>query len=266
MNISKYLIPISWTLWGFLFLVLVWGFVYALVDDTHTPDLSRVVGPLVVGALLVLFAGVGLVLFWATRRRSTWALIVLTLLLMYPIVILIAIPVVRTWETWRFERELARVGDFTDPASRAMAESIESGDIDNLGRLLGDGPPPTARDRAGNDLLAYAAEIVRDGDGNPETVRLLLEAGADPLGSFTPDGDTLLHFMVLDGSPPSVEVVRLLLEHGADPNASDPQSGLTPMANAGAQPELVRLLSEAGARHRPAASRRRIDARTLYRH
>jgi ankyrin repeat protein len=53
--------------------------------------------------------------------------------------------------------------------------------------------------------------------------------------------------MVLDRTPQSLEVVRLLLKHGADPNAKDPQTGMTAMANAGAQPEMVQLLAEAGA-------------------
>jgi ankyrin repeat protein len=69
----------------------------------------------------------------------------------------------------------------------------------------------------------------------------------DPRDSLTPDGDTLLHFMVLDPAPSSVEVLRLLLQHGADPNAGDSDSGLTPMADAGANPEMVRVLIEAGA-------------------
>jgi ankyrin repeat protein len=64
---------------------------------------------------------------------------------------------------------------------------------------------------------------------------------------LTADGDTLVHFMVLDRTPPSLEVVGLLLKHGADPNAKDPQTGMTPMASAGARPEMVQLLAEAGA-------------------
>ncbi len=62
-----------------------------------------------------------------------------------------------------------------------------------------------------------------------------------------PDGTSILRFMVLDRKPSSIEVVRLLLRHGADPNAEDPQTRMTPMANAGTQPKLVQLLVEAGA-------------------
>jgi hypothetical protein len=246
-NIAKYLIPVSWTLWGLLFLALAWGFVQTLVEPYDSPEVSPVVGTLVVGSLLVAFIGVGFLLLWATRRRSTAGLIALTLLLAYPVVLGIVSTLVRIWDTWQFERELSWVGEFPDPASQALGESIESGDIAGLEQLLAGGPPPTVRDRAGNDLLAFAALIVRDRDGDPETVRVLLESGADPQESTTPDGGSLLHFMVLDRTPRSIEVVRLLLEHGADPNAKDPRLGTTPMADAGAAPELVRLLVEAGA-------------------
>jgi len=247
MKITRYLIPASWTLWGLLFLVLAWGFVNTLVEPYDSPEVSPGVGTLVVGCLLVTFIGVGFLLLWATRRRSTAGLIALTLLLAYPVVLGIVSPLVRTWNTWQFERELSRVGEFPDPASRALAKSIESGDIAGLRQLLADGPSPTVRDRAGNDLLAFAALIVRDRGGDPETMRVLLESGADPQESSTPDGGSLLHFMVLDPTPPSIEVVRLLLRHGADPNANDPQTGMTPMADAGARPELVQLLVDAGA-------------------
>jgi len=247
MNLVKYLIPVCWALWGFLFLLLLWGFVKALTEEDHPPEVSPGFGVLVVGALLVVIAGVGLWLFWATRHRSSLNLIILTLLLAYPVVMLIAIPAVRALKTWRFERELTRVGDFPDSVSRALAEKIQTGDNAGLDELLAGGPPPTVRDRAGNDLLAFAAIVVRDRQGNPETMRLLLEAGASPQRSGTPDGRSLLHFMVLDRKPQSIEVVRLLLEHGADPNATDSHWGMTPMADAGAEPGFVRLLVEAGA-------------------
>jgi len=87
-------------------LVLLWAFVSVLVDETHSPEVSPELGGLVVGSLLVAFAGVGIVLYWATRRRSAPWLIALSLLLAYVVFMLIAIPSGRAWKAWRFEREL----------------------------------------------------------------------------------------------------------------------------------------------------------------
>jgi hypothetical protein len=247
MNTAKVLIPVGWTLWGALFLLLIWGFWRVLTERSHSPEMARGSGIVVIGFLLIVVAGLGVWLAWATRHGSSGGLITVTLLLAYPITLLALSPIVGAWKTWRLESEMARVGDFREPASRALAEKIQLGDLAGLRRLLGTGPLPAGHDRAGHDLLAFATVVVRDRKGDPEIVRILLEAGADPRKSGMPGGGSLLHFMVINATPGSVEVIRLLLEHGADPNAKDPQWGATPMADAGERPELVRLLVEAGA-------------------
>ena len=114
-RIVNLLIPLSWALWGIVLLVLLWALMWALVDETHSPEMSPRLGVLVMGSLLIAFAGVGLFLYWATRRRSTFWLIALTLLLAYLVFMLIAIPSVRAWKAWRFEREMASTkGDTGD--------------------------------------------------------------------------------------------------------------------------------------------------------
>ena len=113
-RIVNFLIPLSWVLWGIVLPVLLWALVWALVDGTHSPEMSPRLGVLVVGSLLIAFAGVGLFLYWATRRRSTIWLIALTLFLAYLVFMLIAIPSVRAWKTWRFEQETASTKGATD--------------------------------------------------------------------------------------------------------------------------------------------------------
>jgi membrane protein YdbS with pleckstrin-like domain len=106
-RITRFLIPLSWALWSIVFLVLVWAFVESLFDKTHSPEVSHGLGALVTGFLLLAFIGVGLCLYVATRRRSTVWLVVFTLLLAYIVFMLIAIPSVKAFKSWRFEAEAA---------------------------------------------------------------------------------------------------------------------------------------------------------------
>ena len=56
---------------------------------------------IVLSPLLVAFIGVGFLLLWATRRRSTAGLTALTLLVAYPVVLGVISPLVRAWNTGR---------------------------------------------------------------------------------------------------------------------------------------------------------------------
>ncbi|HIX19129.1 MAG TPA: ankyrin repeat domain-containing protein [Candidatus Akkermansia intestinigallinarum] len=101
---------------------------------------------------------------------------------------------------------------------------------ETLRLLIGAGADPKVRDDEGNTLLHGAEDA--------ETARLLLEAGLDPM-TRNSDGSTPLHHVV------NAEVCRLLLEAGADPNARD-NEGNTPLHGI-ADAEVCRLLLEAGA-------------------
>jgi ABC-type uncharacterized transport system permease subunit len=110
-RITRFLIPVSWTLWGILLLVLLWAFVDSIANPVYTPEVSPQVAPMVMGALLIVFVGFGLLLRWATRRRSSGCLIALTLMLAYVFFMLIAILVFEAWNDWQIEREISRFGE-----------------------------------------------------------------------------------------------------------------------------------------------------------
>ena len=144
---------------------------------------------------------------------------------MWPLVVLVGRPLVLAYDNWVLEREEARTGDFADPTLRAMARAISGNDIPTLTRLLKGRTPPSGKDAAGNDLLAYALILVRDKHGNAAPVRAVLEAGADPRSTRMATGADVLNYMLLGSSPAADETVRLLLDHGADPNAVDALTG-----------------------------------------
>ena len=105
-RITGFLIPVSWTLWGLLLLVVLWAFVDSIANPVYTPEVSPQVGPMVMGALLIVFAVFGLLLRWAARRRSTGCLISLTLILAYVFFMLIAILVFEARNDWQTEGEI----------------------------------------------------------------------------------------------------------------------------------------------------------------
>lgn len=109
------------------------------------------------------------------------------------------------------------------------------GCIDALKVHLANGPATVELQQA----LAVAAVL-----GQPETARLLCEAGADP-NRYNPQQfhahSTPLHQAVLSGS---LETVRVLLKHGADPSIKDTIFGGTALrwAEHSAQPEIAAAL------------------------
>jgi hypothetical protein len=112
---TKLLIPVSWTLWGILLLLILWAFVDSIANPVYTPEVSPQVGPMVMGALLIVFVGFGFLLRWAARRRSSGCLIALTLMLAYLFFMLIAILVFEAWNDWQIEREISRFDERSLP-------------------------------------------------------------------------------------------------------------------------------------------------------
>jgi hypothetical protein len=198
-------------------------------------------------SVLALLAVAAVFLTIAARKQSPTALIAIAVVLAWPLISMIAHPAIIAYKERRFARAEASVGDFADPALKAMAAATRSNDAATLRHLLKGQPPPAGKDRAGNDLLVYALVLVRDREGKAEPVRALLDAGADPRKSRTPRGEDLVNFIIYGRTPDTVETLRMLLEHGADPNAIDPQSGKTPIATVYNQPDLVRVLVDHGA-------------------
>jgi hypothetical protein len=114
---------VSWALWGILLLVLLWAFVDSIANPTYTPEVSPQVGPMVMGALLIVFVCVGLLLRWAAGRRSTGCLIALTLILAYVFFMLIAILVFEAWNDWQIEREISRFDLRSLPKAKVVMAS-----------------------------------------------------------------------------------------------------------------------------------------------
>jgi ankyrin repeat protein len=98
--------------------------------------------------------------------------------------------------------------------------------------------------RPDDELPAYEAAAF----GRIERLRRLLDQDAGAASSWSPDGFTALHLAIYGGSE---ETVRLLLERGADPNAmaTSDIARVRPLGTAAfvGRPDLEKILLEAGA-------------------
>jgi ankyrin repeat protein/mono/diheme cytochrome c family protein len=117
------------------------------------------------------------------------------------------------------------------------------GDANSVRLLLEQGADPNLRNLGKASALMYAVD-------DPDKTRLLLDRGADA-NARSDEGQTPLLIAVL-GHPNASAVVRLLLDHGADVKMTTP-NGVTVLALAGSSgdKQLLELLLERGAEKTP---------------
>jgi hypothetical protein len=240
------MLTVAWSLWGILLLGVLYMAVRMATERTSSPEAGPGLGLFLILLLLGVLAGLAALLVWAGRKQSHAGLIVLMIVLVYPLVMLIARPIIIGYKQHQWDKEAARNGDFPDSTLAAMATAIRSDDVAALTKLLGGKAPPAGKDRAGSDLFAYAVGFVRERERGVEIVRALLDAGADVRAARSGDGVDVLNVAMPMLYPPTRAIVRLLLERGADPNVVDARSGQLPMTNVYEVDDL-RLLLEHGA-------------------
>lgn len=243
----KILLIVAWALWAVLVSAALYGVVATMLERQSAPEVGSGFGLMVTIPLLAVVLALGALLYWLQGSGSQTGMIVLTALMALPVALMVARPLVLGFNDWRFAQEASRVGDFGDPVARAIAAAVREGDSAALAQRLAAGAPLRAKDRAGNDLLAFALIALMDGNTTADCIRALLDAGYDPRLARTARGEDPLNALILGANAEVTKAYRFLIERGADPNAVDPVTGDTPLANAGSQIEIVRALVDAGA-------------------
>jgi ankyrin repeat protein len=121
----------------------------------------------------------------------------------------------------------------TDHAAAAerLAAAIQTGNVAALRRVLAEHPELASAALGGRFASRTALHVVSDWPGyfpnGPQTVRILIEAGADP-NARSPGDETPLHWAA---SSDDVEVAKALVDAGADIEAPEGTIG-TPLGNA----------------------------------
>jgi len=128
----------------------------------------------------------------------------------------------------------------TPEAAKDVFQAVLDEDIQNLSFFFTDGASPDMRNENGMTLLHVAVNA-----GKEQSVRFLLNAGADPDLNGGPAGYTALHFAAYKNRP---AIAKILIEEGANIEKTDSQS-MTPLQSAAFMgfKEICEILAEAGA-------------------
>lgn len=135
-----------------------------------------------------------------------------------------------------------------DIAFPIVSFAIENGYVDIARALIDAGADINAHFRAGDARLG---SNVRRAIGNPEMLRLVLDAGAD-MALPNSEGFRPIHSCLISEGAPHLESLRILLEYGADPNSpldSDNIDWATPLFVAAGEgrKEAIPILIDFGA-------------------
>ena len=195
-----------WILFALEALALA-GFLFvAMRPASRSPE-----GP--VGAWILLLPPVAMAVaaaVFATTRSGTVKWICLAVLA-YPLVLLLAGPVVKAYKNYRLERYLAGDETFHAGPLREIAHAVKAGDLEKIQTLLAVAGDLNRTD-AGETILRFAVSNTR----NTEIVKLLLDAGADPnRASYESEMPLAMAFYA------GPAMVDLLLRAGANGNATD---------------------------------------------
>ena len=243
--VTAIMTKVDWSLWGALAILALYAMI-RMATERSGPE-GRGLGGLAAFLMIILLAGAAVGVRIAARRQSLTGLVTMAVIMAWPLVFLIADPLIRAKRARSYAVAESNVGNFTDATAAALARAIAQNDTATLTGLLKGQRPPAAKDQRGNDLLAYALVLVREKGGSAGPVRVLLDAGADARATRMGSGEDLVSYTLFGRSPAAHEAMRLLLAHGADPNVVDPQSGNTPLFTVHNDPEMVRALVDGGA-------------------
>jgi len=158
--VTAIMTKVDWSLWGALAILALYAMI-RMATERSGPE-GRGLGGLAAFLMIILLAGAAVGVRIAARRQSLTGLVTMAVIMAWPLVFLIADPLIRAKRARSYAVAESNVGNFTDATAAALARAIAQNDTATLTGLLKGQRPPAAKDQRGNDLLAYALVLVRE--------------------------------------------------------------------------------------------------------
>lgn len=111
----KFILILNWTLWSGLIIALLYALVTILTERNDRPEAGPVLGVFLVGVGLLFSAATAALLYWLTQRQSVTGMVLMTLLLAWPLVPLIARPIGMAIKDWKCAQAKAGRENATTP-------------------------------------------------------------------------------------------------------------------------------------------------------
>jgi hypothetical protein len=201
--LTRILIPLAWTFWGVLLIVLLYGLIRVSTEGRGSPEAGPGLGIFTVLFLLALLAVAAVFLNRAARKQSPAGLITMTVILAWPVVGLVADPAIKAYKRRSYASN--------DLLAYSLVLVREKGGKAAPVRVLLDvgADPRTTRMGSGEAVVNYLL-FANSFDGH-EAMRLVLEHGADPNVFDAERRQTPIGTVYNDP-----EIVHALVDHGAD--------------------------------------------------
>jgi hypothetical protein len=101
----KFLLILDWTLWSALLLALIYALVAILTERSRSPEAGPGLGIFLIILGLGFSAATGASLFWFAQKQSITGTVLMSLVLAWPLVPVVARPVMLAYKNWKFAQE-----------------------------------------------------------------------------------------------------------------------------------------------------------------
>jgi hypothetical protein len=108
-----YLIILNWTLWSALLIALIYALVLILTERSRTPEAGPALGVFLIALGLLFSATTGGLLHRFAQKQSFPGLIIMTLVLAWPLVPLIARPIGVAIKEWKYAHSKSARGNLS---------------------------------------------------------------------------------------------------------------------------------------------------------